>query len=103
MKPVYVPKDPREKAMQRALIQYRDPKNYALVYEALQLAGRADLESIASAHDYVVTWHTAAVPAASTTFVLDAATAALPQGYHVRKTDEGLRLLKTDAFTLIIR
>ena len=69
----------------------------------VNLAGRADLESIASAHDYVVTWHTAAVPAASTTFVLDAATAALPQGYHLRKTDEGLRLLKTDAFTLIIR
>ena len=43
MKPVYVPKDPHEKAMQRALIQYRDPKNYALVYEALQLAKRTDL------------------------------------------------------------
>ncbi len=69
----------------------------------VNLAGRADLESIASAHDNVVTWHTAAVPAASTTFVLDAATAALPQGYHLRMTDEGLRLLKTDAFTLIIR
>ncbi len=30
MEPIYVPKDPREKAMQRALIQYRDPKNYRL-------------------------------------------------------------------------
>ena len=26
MQPVYVPKDPREKAMQRALMQYKDPK-----------------------------------------------------------------------------
>ncbi len=43
MKPVYVPKDPHEKAMQRALIQYRDPKNYALVKEALLKAGREDL------------------------------------------------------------
>ena len=43
MKPVYVPTDPHEKAMQRALIQYRDPKNYALVHEALEKAGRTDL------------------------------------------------------------
>lgn len=43
MEKVYVPKDPHEKAMQRALMQYRDPKNYALVYEALQKTGRADL------------------------------------------------------------
>lgn len=43
LQPVYVPTDPHEKAMQRALIQYRDPKNYALVYEALQKAGRQDL------------------------------------------------------------
>ena len=43
MKPVYVPKDPHEKAMQRALIQYRDPKNYNLVREALEKAGRTDL------------------------------------------------------------
>ena len=43
MKPVYVPKDPHEKAMQRALIQYRDPKNYRLVVEALKKAGREDL------------------------------------------------------------
>ena len=43
MEPVYVPTDPREKAMQRALIQYRDPKNYRLVYEALKLAHREDL------------------------------------------------------------
>ena len=43
MKPVYVPKDPHEKAMQRALIQYRDPKNWPLVEEALRKAGRTDL------------------------------------------------------------
>lgn len=43
MKPVYVPKSPKEKAMQRALIQYRNPKNYDLVYEALKEAGRTDL------------------------------------------------------------
>lgn len=43
MEPVYVPRSPHEKAMQRALIQYRDPKNYRLVHEALVLAGREDL------------------------------------------------------------
>lgn len=43
MTPVYVPKKPKEKAMQRALIQYRNPKNYDLVYEALKMAGREDL------------------------------------------------------------
>ena len=42
-KPVYVPRNPHEKAMQRALIQYRDPKNYELVREALEKAGREDL------------------------------------------------------------
>ncbi len=43
MKPVYVPRDPEEKAMQRALIQYRNPANYGLVYKALKSAGREDL------------------------------------------------------------
>ena len=43
MEEVYVPKDPHEKAMQRALIQYRNPKNRALVEEALHKAGRDDL------------------------------------------------------------
>ena len=43
MKPVYVPKNPHEKAMQRALIQYRNPKNYDLVMEALRKAERMDL------------------------------------------------------------
>jgi uncharacterized radical SAM protein YgiQ len=43
MRPVYVPRDPREKAMQRALLQYRRPANRALVREALRRAGREDL------------------------------------------------------------
>ena len=43
MEPVYVCKNPHEKAMQRALIQYRNPKNYELVREALIKAGREDL------------------------------------------------------------
>ena len=43
MEPVYVPTDPHEKEMQRALIQYRDPKNYALIHEALVKAERTDL------------------------------------------------------------
>ena len=43
MRPVYVPDKPHEKAMQRALIQYRDPENYELVKEALCKAGREDL------------------------------------------------------------
>ena len=43
MEPVYVPVNPHEKAMQRALIQYRNPKNYELVEEALRRAGRTDL------------------------------------------------------------
>lgn len=40
---VYVPKSPHEKAMQRALMQYRLPQNYDLVYEALKKAHREDL------------------------------------------------------------
>jgi len=43
LKKVYVPKSPHEKAMQRALIQYRRPENYSLVREALLKAGRSDL------------------------------------------------------------
>ena len=42
-KKVYVAKTAKEKAMQRALIQYRNPKNYDLVYEALTIAKRSDL------------------------------------------------------------
>ena len=43
MEPVYTASSPHEKAMQRALIQYRNPKNYQLVREALIKAGRTDL------------------------------------------------------------
>ena len=43
MEPVYIPRDPHEKAMQRALIQYRKPENYKLVKAALRKAGREDL------------------------------------------------------------
>jgi len=43
MKKVYVPKSMKEKKMQRALLQYKNPRNYDLVHEALSLAGRLDL------------------------------------------------------------
>ena len=43
MEPVYVARSLEEKAMQRALIQYRDPKNYDLVCKALRKTGRGDL------------------------------------------------------------
>lgn len=43
MEEVYTPKSPHDKAMQRALIQYRNPQNYYLVIEALKKAGREDL------------------------------------------------------------
>lgn len=43
LEPVYTAVNPHEKAMQRALIQYRNPKNYELVSEALHKAGRTDL------------------------------------------------------------
>jgi hypothetical protein len=43
MKPVFVPKTPHDKAMQRALMQWRKPQNRALVMEALKKTGREDL------------------------------------------------------------
>ncbi len=43
MKKVYVPTDPKEKAMQRALLQFGKRENYSLVHEALTAAGREDL------------------------------------------------------------
>ena len=43
MERVYVPRSPQEKAMQRALLQYRRPQNHALVRRALHIAGREDL------------------------------------------------------------
>jgi uncharacterized radical SAM protein YgiQ len=43
---VYVPKDPHEKNMQRALLQFSKPENYKLVKEALIKANREDLIGI---------------------------------------------------------
>ncbi len=43
MEPVYVPKDPHEKAMQRALMQWKRPEKRRLVLEALHKTGREDL------------------------------------------------------------
>ena len=43
MEPVYVPKTPREKALQRALLQWKRPDKKSLVIEALKKAGREDL------------------------------------------------------------
>jgi len=43
MEPVYVPRDPHEKAMQRALMQWKRPEKRALVREALYTARREDL------------------------------------------------------------
>lgn len=43
MDKVYTPVSHHEKAMQRALIQYRNPENYELVKEALIKNGRTDL------------------------------------------------------------
>lgn len=40
---VYVPKNPHEKSIQRALMQYKNPANRELVLEGLKLAGRMDL------------------------------------------------------------
>lgn len=43
MEPVYVAKNAHDKALQRALLQYYNPKNYALCSEALHRAHRTDL------------------------------------------------------------
>lgn len=43
MEKVYVPRSPKEKAMQRALLQFKNPENYDIVKEALISAGREDL------------------------------------------------------------
>jgi uncharacterized radical SAM protein YgiQ len=51
-KTVYVAKDKKEKAMQRALMHYRSPANYELVYEALEKAGRLDL--VGNAHKCLI-------------------------------------------------
>lgn len=69
----------------------------------VNLAGRTDLDSIATARGYVATWASNAIPAASTTFALDAATAADSKGYYLKADDIGLKLCKKDAFTIVIR
>ncbi len=46
LKEVYIPRTDREKAMQRALLQYFNPKNKDLVISALKAAGRSDLIGI---------------------------------------------------------
>ena len=43
MEPVYVARTPHEKALQRALLQWKRPEKHALVMEALKRAGRGDL------------------------------------------------------------
>jgi UPF0313 protein EUBVEN_01098 len=43
MQPVFVARSPEEKAMQRALMQYKNPQNQPLVRKALRIAGREDL------------------------------------------------------------
>ncbi len=51
-KKVYVPRDKKEKATQRAIMHYRSPANYELVYEALEKAGRLDL--VGNAHNCLI-------------------------------------------------
>ena len=51
-KKMYVAKNKKEKAMQRALMHYRSPANYELVYEALEKAGRLDL--VGNAHNCLI-------------------------------------------------
>lgn len=67
----------------------------------VNLSGRADLPTIASEHGYVVTWAANAVPDASTTFVIDDASAAL--GYKLRKNSTGLKLSKWTGLMMIMR
>lgn len=43
MEEVYIPRTKEEKAMQRALLQFSNPKKYDIVYDALMKAGRQDL------------------------------------------------------------
>lgn len=51
-KKIYVARNKKEKAMQRALMHYRSPANYELVYEALEKAGRLDL--VGNAHNCLI-------------------------------------------------
>ena len=65
MKPIYVAKDPHEKAMQRALLQWSEPRNRALVIEALRREGREDL--IGPGRKCLVPFGKGAVPAGKST------------------------------------
>ena len=65
MKEVYVPKKPDEKAMQRALLQYFNPKNKEIVAKALTIAGRSDL--IGTGKNCLIT---------------------APQGYNIRNSNQ---------------
>lgn len=67
----------------------------------VNLSGRSDLATIASERGYVVTWAANAVPDASTTFVIDDASAAL--GYKLRKNSTGLKLSKWTGLMMIMR
>lgn len=49
MEPVFVPKTPHDKALQRALMQWRKPQNRKLVLEALHKTGREDLDRLRQA------------------------------------------------------
>jgi hypothetical protein len=49
---MYIARDKKEKAMQRALMHYRSHENYELVYEALEKAGRFDL--VGNAHNCLI-------------------------------------------------
>lgn len=51
---VYVPKDPEEKQMQRALLQFKKPENHSIVKKALLKAGREDL--IGHGAKYLIDW-----------------------------------------------
>ena len=69
----------------------------------VKLAGRAGLETIANERGYIATWATTAIPAAATTFVLDAETAATYSSFYLRKDATGLKLCKPKAFMLFVR
>ena len=69
----------------------------------VNLAGRTGLDTIAEARGYIVNWAANAVPADSVTFVLDATTAALPQGYGLSKDSTGLKLIKKTGLTIILK
>ena len=83
-------------------------KGCALSFEdgatiTVNLEGRTDLDTIVSNRTFVATWATGKVPDGSTKFVLDAATADLPQEYYLRKKSDGLLLRKKLGVVINIR